>query len=115
MRKSRLVTVALAALVAMLVATVGAAGASPGVADVDDGISIPVARGEDPGDSDDDDGSRRGRRQSEEPKQKPCPEELWNVAVPIEGLACLLLLPKEDVPSAEDESSEEDRSRRGRR
>lgn len=113
MRKSSLTTVALAALVTMLVATVGAAGASPGIAADHDGISIPVARGEDPDDNDDD--GRRDRRRSQGPEQNPCPEELWNVALPIEGLACVLLLPKEDAPGAQDEESDEDRRGRGRR
>ena len=75
-----------------------AAGASPAFA----------ARGESP--------EERERREAEaaEEEVNPCPEDLWTVALPVEGLACVLLLPKDekdqDAQKAHDEKKKNKRS-----
>src|SRR5207237_7234020 len=50
---------------------------------------VPNARGTDPGNGTADD-------QKKKEKQKPCPEELWTIPLQVEGLACILLLPKKE-------------------
>ena len=105
MRRSACLTVALAVLVSLTLAA-GAAGATvdPG------GAYVPTARAEDPGDSEDDGGkaerTRKGQK-AEEPEN--CPQELWVIALPVEGLACVLLLPK----PLEEEEEEEEEGKRG--
>ncbi len=89
MRRSSCVWVALLALVS-LVATVGPVSASP----TGDGTYVPAARGsQDPNNPD-----NSSSETKKKPQQEPCPQELWNIALPIEGLACILLLPKSEPP-----------------
>ena len=90
MRRSAYLAVALAAVASLLVASVGVAGASAG----DIRPYVPTARAEDP---DDDGGSSQARKTK---KEETCPQDKWVVALPVEGLACILLLPK---PPAEGE------------
>ncbi|MDQ3944192.1 MAG: hypothetical protein M3357_03375 [Actinomycetota bacterium] len=95
MRRSACLTVALAVLVSLTVASAGAVGATPDQG----GAYVPAARGEDPGPNDRaDDRADKADRKSQ--KEELCPQEKWVIALPIEGLACILLLPK---PPAEGE------------
>lgn len=70
---------------------------------------VPADRGIDP---DDRDGDGRPDKE-EEPEQLACPTELWNIPVEIDGLACILLLPKE-TPD-EEENEQDEPGRRGPR
>jgi hypothetical protein len=97
MRRSACLTVALAALVSLLVASVGVAGASPG--DDRGGVYVPVARGENPN-PDQDQGSKEKADKAKKPE--PCPTDLWVIALPVEGLACVLLLPKPPADEGKD-------------
>lgn len=81
--------VALLALVS-LVATVGPASAFQDGG----GTYVPAARGSQDPDNPDSSSSEAKKK----PKQEPCPQELWTIALPVEGLACVLLLPKSDPP-----------------
>lgn len=58
-------------------------------------------------DPDDRDGDGRSDRQAEA-QPLPCPTHQWNVPVEIEGLACILLLPKE-APADEESGSRDGR------
>ncbi|MGH8990337.1 MAG: hypothetical protein ACRDZ7_02280 [Acidimicrobiia bacterium] len=89
MRKGNCVWVALLALVS-LVATAGPVSASL----VGGGTYVPTARGS----GDPDDPGSSSSEAKKKPKEEPCPQELWTVALPVEGLACILLLPKSDPP-----------------
>jgi hypothetical protein len=92
MRRSACLLVALAVLVPLMVVSAGSAGAT-----VDKGGAyVPAARAEDPGPNEPGDHKSDKKNQKEE----ICPTEKWVIALPIEGLACVLLLPK---PPAEGE------------
>lgn len=41
-----------------------------------------------------------GEEPQAQPEETPCPEDRWSLPVQIEGLACVLLLPKPEEPSA---------------
>lgn len=59
------------------------------------GSQVPAARGDDNGPGDGMNGP--GKEEAKpEPKPEPCPVELWNLSVPVEGVACVLLLPKSE-------------------
>ena len=77
------------------------AGASPAFA----------ARGESPEDREQREAEAKA---AEEEEVNPCPEDLWTVALPIEGLACVLLLPKDekdqDAQKAQEEKKKNKRS-----
>ena len=89
MRRSACLTVALAVLVSLTVASAGAVGATPDKG----GVYVPAARGEDPGPNDPaDEKSDKADKKSQ--REELCPQEKWVIALPIEGLACILLLPK---------------------
>ncbi len=86
MRRSACLSVALAMLVSVTVASAGAAGAA---VPHRDGVYVPTARGEDPGASESPNKSDKKNQ-----KEELCPQDKWVIAVPVEGLACVLLLPK---------------------
>ena len=69
-----------------------------------------AARGESPEDRE----KREAEAKAAEEEVNPCPEDLWTVALPIEGLACVLLLPKDekdqDAQKAADEKKKNKRS-----
>lgn len=101
MRRSACLTVALAVLVSLTVASAGAAGAIPDTG----GVYVPAARAEDPGaDESADEKADKAKADKKKEKEEICPQEKWVIALPIEGLACVLLLPK---PLAEGEDEEE--------
>ena len=85
MRRSACLSVTLAVLVSLTLATAGAAGAAPHR----DGIYVPAARAEDPGASE-----SPSKNEKKNQKEELCPQEKWVIALPVEGLACILLLPK---------------------
>ena len=86
MRRSACLTVALAVVMSLTVASAGIVGATPDQG----GVFVPAARGGDPGtDESADDKASAKKKQKEE----NCPQEKWVIALPIEGLACVLLLP----------------------
>ncbi|MGH8976177.1 MAG: hypothetical protein ACRD0C_23555 [Acidimicrobiia bacterium] len=85
MRRSACLSVALAILLSLTVVSAGAAGAAPDQG----GAYVPAARGEDPGNSGSPDKADKKNQ-----KEELCPQEKWVIALPIEGLACILLLPK---------------------
>jgi hypothetical protein len=102
MRTSACLKVALAVLVSLTVVSAGAAGATtdPG------GVYVPAARAEDPGaDESADEKADRAKADKKSEKEELCPQEKWVIALPIEGLACVLLLPK---PPAEGEGKDGD-------
>ena len=98
MRRSACLSVALAVLMSLVVASAGTAGATPDPG----GVSMPVARGEDPGTEDSD---KEKSDKAKKAQKEDCPQDLWVVAVPIEGLACVLLLPKPPPEDGEEGGS----------
>ena len=68
-----------------------------------------AARGESPEDRE----QREAEAKAAEEEVNPCPEDLWTIALPIEGLACVLLLPKDeqdrDAQKAADEKKKDRR------
>lgn len=88
MRRSACLTVALAVLLSLTVASAGIAGATPDKG----GVYVPTARGEDPDTDESADDSAAAKKKKA--KEETCPQDKWVVAVPVEGLACVLLLPK---------------------
>jgi len=52
---------------------------------------------------------------AEEEEVNPCPENLWTVALPIEGLACILLLPKDEQDQDAQKAAEEKKNEKRRR
>jgi hypothetical protein len=104
MRRSACLTVALAVLVSLTLASAGSAGAIPDKG----GAYVPAARGEDPGSDESDEKADKARKQKAE--EENCPQEKWVIALPIEGLACVLLLPK---PLDEDEERDRDKDDEG--
>jgi len=97
MRRSTCGSVALAVLVSLMVASAGIAGAAP----ARDGVYLPAARAEDP--SPNEPADEKADKAEKSQKEELCPQEKWVIALPIEGLACVLLLPK---PPAEDEGED---------
>jgi hypothetical protein len=80
-----------------------ASGSALGVTLEKGGAYVPTARAEDPGTSESADqnaekADKADKKKSQ--KEENCPQEKWVIALPIEGLACVLLLPK---PPAEGE------------
>jgi hypothetical protein len=97
MRRSACLTVALAVLWSLTVASAGAVGATPDTG----GAYVPAARGEDPGPNQPaDEKAEKDKADKKSQKEETCPQEKWVIALPVEGLACVLLLPK---PPAEGE------------
>ncbi|MGH9035401.1 MAG: hypothetical protein ACRD0O_06525 [Acidimicrobiia bacterium] len=99
MRRSACLSVALAVLLSLMVASAGAAGATtdPG------GVYVPVARGEDPDAEDSaDEKADKARKKAD---KEDCPQDMWVVALPVEGLACVLLLPKPPPEDGEEGGS----------
>ena len=91
MRRSACLTVALAVLVSLTLASAGSAGAIPDPG----GTYVPAARGEDPGsDQSDENNDKADKAKKQKAEEENCPQEKWVIALPIEGLACVLLLPK---------------------
>jgi hypothetical protein len=90
MRRSACLTVALAVLVSLTVASAGSAGATLDKG----GAYVPAARGDAPGDSQADERSEKANKKNQKQEPENCPQDLWVIAIPIEGLACVLLLPK---------------------
>lgn len=91
MRRSACLTVALAVLWSLTVASAGAVGATPDKG----GAYVPVARGEDPGPNDPAaEKAEKDKADKKNQKEENCPQEKWTIALPVEGLACVLLLPK---------------------
>ncbi|MGH9039622.1 MAG: hypothetical protein ACRDZ3_05270 [Acidimicrobiia bacterium] len=99
MRRSACLTVALAVLLSLTVASAGTAGATPDQG----GVFVPVARGEDPDTDESADDTAAAKKKKA--KEETCPQEKWVIALPVEGLACVLLLPK---PPPEGEGEDED-------
>jgi hypothetical protein len=98
MRRSARLTVALAVLVPLTVASGSAFGATP-----DKGRAfVPTARAEDPGTSEpaDENAKKSDKAEKKSPEPENCPQELWVIALPVEGLACVLLLPKPPADEA---------------
>jgi hypothetical protein len=95
MRRSACLTVALAVLASLTVASGSAIGATPDKG----GAYVPTARAEDPGTSQPSDenankSDKADKAEKKGPEPENCPQELWVIALPVEGLACVLLLPK---------------------
>ncbi|HEY3240769.1 MAG TPA: hypothetical protein VGL92_14465, partial [Acidimicrobiia bacterium] len=91
-RRSACLLVALAVLLPLMVVSAGPAGAT-----VDKGGAyVPAARAEDPGANE----SGKDKADKKNQKEELCPQDKWVIGLPIEGLACVLLLPK---PPAEGE------------
>ena len=69
-----------------------------------------AARGETPEERE----QREAENKADEEQVEPCPEDLWTVALPVEGLACVLLLPKDekdqDAKKAQEEKKKNKRS-----
>jgi hypothetical protein len=82
---------ALAVLVSLMVASAGVAGATP---DKGGGAYVPAARGQDPGPDDSANDPAKDKADKKNQKEELCPQDKWVIAVPVEGLACVLLLPK---------------------
>ena len=96
MRRSAGLLVALAVLVPLMVVSAGPAGAT-----VDKGGAyVPAARGENPGPNESGDNKSGDKADKKTQKEENCPQDKWVIALPVEGLACVLLLPK---PPAEGE------------
>ena len=74
------------------------AGASPAFA----------ARGESPEDRE----RREAEAKAAEEEVNPCPDDLWTIALPIEGLACVLLLPKDEQDQDAQKAAEEKKKNR---
>lgn len=67
-----------------------------------------AARGEDSQDRD----RRNAESEASEQEVNPCPEDLWTIAVPVDGLACVLLIPKEEKEQDAEKAAEEKKNRR---
>ena len=50
---------------------------------------------------------REAEKKAEEEQVEPCPEDLWTIALPVEGLACVLLLPKDEKDQDAQKAAEE--------
>ncbi|MGH9000680.1 MAG: hypothetical protein ACRDY7_14975 [Acidimicrobiia bacterium] len=55
-----------------------------------------LARG--PGEGD----SPEEEETDEATQQEPCPQDLWTIPLEVEGLACILLIPKDEGAGSED-------------
>jgi hypothetical protein len=99
MRRSACLSVALAVLASLTVASAGPVGASPDKS----GAYLPAARAEDPGPGESTDDKAADKADKKNQKEELCPQDKWVIALPIEGLACVLLLPK---PPAEGEGKD---------
>lgn len=75
---------------------------------------VPADRGQDPGEPGDDemDDEQKGKKAE---KPEPCPVDLWTIGLPVEGLACVLLFPKTDKETGEEEPAEDERGDRKNR
>ncbi len=60
----------------------------------------PMARAPEDGDSAD---AKDKKAKEQEPE--PCPQDMWTVPLEVEGLACVLLVPKDD-PSKDDKKDD---------
>ncbi len=100
MRRSACLSVALAVLMSLMVTSAGAAGAIPDPG----GAYVPTARGEDPDAADSADEKEKADK-TKKAQKEDCPQDMWVVALPIEGLACVLLLPKPPPEDGEESGS----------
>src|SRR5918992_3518914 len=90
-----------APLAALMFTSTLIAGAGPAFA----------ARGEDPDAEEERAEEERAKAEAEPPV--PCPEEFWTVPLQIEGLACVLLLPKDEADQKQAQGDEEREEREG--
>jgi hypothetical protein len=90
MRRSASLLVALAVLMPLMVVSAGAAGATPDPG----GAYVPAARAQDPGPDESANDPAKDKADKKNQKEELCPQDKWVIAVPVEGLACVLLLPK---------------------